>query len=160
MLSSLPQSSSALKLGRPSPSTDMVSCPWPTFPSVSLPMTVLISQSSQGHDQVHMTKSTTHSARVPLTPIGLPIRRSSKSSSPAAESCLRLKWPRGRHRVSLNKPTSSDTITITSCNPNYLPAVVPNYLHTPLTSNQLVNLSVPLWCHQFTRYAICAGITH
>ena len=32
----------------------------------------------------------------------------------------------------LNKPTSSDTITITSCNPNDLPVVVPNYLHASL----------------------------
>ena len=30
----------------------------------------------------------------------------------------------------LNKPTSSGMISITSCNPNDLPTVEPNYLHT------------------------------
>jgi choline dehydrogenase len=32
----------------------------------------------------------------------------------------------------LNKPTSSGTVSITSCNPNDLPTVVPNYLRTSL----------------------------
>jgi choline dehydrogenase-like flavoprotein len=43
-----------------------------------------------------------------------------------------------------NKPTPSGSITITSCNLNDLPAVVPNYLHTSLdreSARELVRTS-------------------
>jgi choline dehydrogenase len=119
-------------------------------------MTMLVSRSSQDYDQVHMTKSTTHS-NVKYT--GPP------HSAPGTVNhqlvCFNYLFveapnPQVQQRslagvssghvagigCNLNKPTSSSTITITSFNPTISPPLYPTTSIPPLTGNQLMNWSV------------------